>query len=86
MGEEGDAKRVFDIYAGWIEDRTKLPHKYPIDIDVIKPTAPPGKQLWVYWGSAKSLEVAIKKARRALKEGLEARYVEAATGKIIATQ
>lgn len=84
------AKKIFDIDRGWIEDRTKVYHKYPIDVDVKKPSAPPEKRHWIYWGSHRSLEQAeksVKKTKETLLtqigRDVQVRFVEADTGKVL---
>ena len=68
-------------------DRTKEKHRYPFDVDVRKPSAPPDKRYWIYWGSHRTVEACraeIKKyVKRYLGQNAQARIVEARTGKII---
>jgi hypothetical protein len=68
-------------------DRTKQEHRYPYDVDVRSPSAPPAKRCWIYWGSHRSVEACRKKIRGDVKSSLgsdaQARIVEAKTGKVL---
>jgi hypothetical protein len=91
MVKEQYSKEIFDIDIGWIRDRTKTIHKYPYDVDVRSPSAPPEKRHWIYWGSHRSIEKCrsmigdkAQEVKRLLGDPkAEARIVEAKTGKIL---
>jgi len=83
------AKEVFDVERG-VYDRTQEPHRYKIDVDVRKPSAPPEKRQWIYWGSAKDLEQAEKKVEESksalfqnIGRDVQVRFVEAKTGVVL---
>lgn len=77
------AKKVFDLDKGWIEDRTQLPHSYPVDIDVRKPSAA-DRRMWIYWGSAKNIEQAEQKVNKMVSDPeFEVRFVDPKTGQVL---
>lgn len=85
QSKESYAKQVFDLDRGLV-DRTELPHRYKVDIDVRSPSAPADRQMWIYWGSAKSLEQAESKARKECKDpSFQLRFVDAETGQVLKT-
>lgn len=87
--KEEYAKEVYDTVKGLI-DRTLEKHRYPIDVDVRKPDAPPEKRIWIYWGSARNIEQAEEKIEDAkeellenLGENVQVRIVESKTGRVL---
>lgn len=85
------AKKVKDLIEGLgicqTIDRTKQKHRYPYDVDVRSPSAPPAKRCWIYWGSHRSIGACIKRIQEDVKSELgddaQARIVEAKTGKVL---
>jgi len=72
LSQEEYALEVFDVDVGFIIDRTKTRHKYPFDVDVRKPSAPKGRNIWIYWGSHHTIEKAKNMINRHLKKSLGA--------------
>ena len=68
-------------------DRTQEKHRYKFDVDIRKPSAPKGKNIWIYWGSHHTIEECRKAIQEYVKSNLgsdgEARIVESKTGLII---
>lgn len=85
------AKKVGDLIdelgVCQVIDRTKQKHKFPFDVDVRSPSAPPEKRGWIYWGSHRTVEACRKAIQKSVKSGLgpdaKARIVEARTGKVL---
>lgn len=85
------AKKVMDYVDGLGTcreiDRTKLKHRFKFDVDIRKPSAPEGRNIWIYWGSHNTMQDCEKKIRKFLKKYLgtdgQARIVESKTGKIL---
>lgn len=87
-----DAKTVYDLERGWF-DRTQGPHNLGIyDIDCRAPTLGKkhGRDHWIYWGTAKTMEKAekgIQKSRDTILESLgsdaQARIVNSKTGEVL---
>lgn len=68
-------------------DRTQQKHRYKFDVDIRKPSAKNGKNVWIYWGSHRDIEKAREKIQENVKSSLgsggEARIVEAKTGLVL---